>query len=181
MVVVAGCHPRHRCTGLEYNKLTSKINQADDGKFADIHRAGNIRNAPDRGLSLDMIMLPYSGIAINLASQLHEGGVNDDSKKIVNFPPVTARFWSCIMKNAHIVSLDSLLNRLEAVLGRDSLLFRRFEEGLRFEDERRLTDAMSSLRLYPEAVRRVVEDTVMSWLFGAREEEMAQNALTPGV
>lgn len=75
------------------------------------------------------------------------------------------------MNDVRIVSLDSLLNRLEEVLGRDSLLFRRFEEGLRFEDERRLTDAMSSLRLYPDTIRRVVEDTVMSWLFGAREEE----------
>ncbi len=84
------------------------------------------------------------------------------------------------MNNAHIVSLDSLLDRLEAVLGRDSLLFRRFEEGLRFDDERRLTDAMSSLRLYPEAVRSVVEDTVMSWLFGAREEEAAPGTVAPG-
>ncbi len=78
------------------------------------------------------------------------------------------------MPDARIVSLDSLLKRLEDVLGRDSLLFRRFEEGLRHEDERRLTDAMSSLRLYPDSVRRLVEDTVMSWLFGAREDELAE-------
>lgn len=85
------------------------------------------------------------------------------------------------MNDVRIVSLDSLLDRLEEVLGRDSLLFRRFEEGLRFEDERRLTDAMSSLRLYPDTIRRVVEDTVMSWLFGAREEEpSALDALKPG-
>lgn len=84
------------------------------------------------------------------------------------------------MKNVHIVSLDCLLDRLEALLGRDSLLFHRFEEGLRFEDERRLTEAMSSLRLYPETIRRVVEDTVMSWLFGAREEEAALGMVKPG-
>lgn len=85
------------------------------------------------------------------------------------------------MNDVRIVSLDSLLNRLEEVLGRDSLLFRRFEEGLRFEDERRLTDAMSSLRLYPDTIRRVVEDTVMSWLFGAREEATSTlDALKPG-
>lgn len=78
------------------------------------------------------------------------------------------------MGSIRIVSLDNLLNRLEEVLGRDSLLFRRFEEGLRFEDERSLTDAMSSLRLYPGDVRRLVEDTVMSWLFGAREEEAVE-------
>jgi len=76
-------------------------------------------------------------------------------------------------RDARIVTLDHLLNRLEAVLGRDSLLFRRFEEGLRFEDERSLTDAMSSLRLYPDHVRTLVENTVMSWLFGAREDEIA--------
>lgn len=77
------------------------------------------------------------------------------------------------MPDIRIVSLDSLLMRLEEVLGRDSLLFRRFEEGLRHEDERRLTEAMGSLHLYPDTVRRLVEDTVMSWLFGAREDEVA--------
>lgn len=75
------------------------------------------------------------------------------------------------MSDVRVVSLDSLLKRLEEVLGRDCLLFRRFEEGLRFEDERSLTDAMSSLRLYPDEVRRIVEDTLMSWLFGAREDD----------
>lgn len=77
------------------------------------------------------------------------------------------------MNDVRIVSLDSLLNRLEDVLGCESLLFHRFEQGLRYEDERCLTDAMRSLRLYPDPIRRVVEDTVMSWLFGAREEEEA--------
>lgn len=86
------------------------------------------------------------------------------------------------MRDDRIVSLDSLLERLEDVLGRDSLLFRRFEEGLRFEDERLLADAMSSLRLYPDTIRRVVEDTVMCWLFGAREEEAkALGAVKPGL
>ena len=75
------------------------------------------------------------------------------------------------MSNHRILTLDSLLERLEEVLGRDSLLLHRFEEGLRFEDERLLTDAMSSVRLYPDPIRRIVEDTVMGWLFGAREEE----------
>ena len=84
------------------------------------------------------------------------------------------------MNDVRIVSLDSLLLRLEGVLGRDSLLFHRFEQGLRFEDERSLTDAMSSLRLYPDAIRCLVEDTVMGWLFGAREEEATGlDALTP--
>jgi hypothetical protein len=74
------------------------------------------------------------------------------------------------MNDVRIITLDSLLCRLEEVLGRDSLLYYRFEQGLRLEDEGCLTDAMSSLRLYPGEVRRLVEDTVMSWLFGARSD-----------
>jgi hypothetical protein len=77
------------------------------------------------------------------------------------------------MHDVRIVTLDSLLSRLQEVLGRDSLLYHRFEQGLRLEDERCLTDAMSSLRLYPGEVRRLVEDTVMSWLFGARSDARA--------
>jgi hypothetical protein len=72
------------------------------------------------------------------------------------------------MHDVRIITLDGLLRQLQEVLGRDSLLYHRFEQGLRLEDERCLTDAMSSLRLYPGEVRRRVEDTVMSWLFGAR-------------
>lgn len=74
------------------------------------------------------------------------------------------------MQDAKVVTLEGLLHRLEAVLGRDSLLFRRFQHGLLREDERCLGDAMNSLRLYPPATRRVVEDTVMSWLFGSHED-----------
>lgn len=74
------------------------------------------------------------------------------------------------MNDVRIITLDSLLRRLEDVLGTDSLLYHRFHQGLRLEDERCLTDAMSSLRLYPDDVRRLVEDTVMSWLFGARSD-----------
>ena len=72
------------------------------------------------------------------------------------------------MNDVRIVSLDGLLSRLEDVLGTESLLYHRFRYGLRLEDERCLADAMSSLRLYPEEIRRLVEDTVMSWLFGVR-------------
>lgn len=121
-------------------------------------------------------------MAINPSSRLHEGGVKDDSEKIINFPLVIWRLWRSPMKDARIISLDDLLDRLEEILGPDSLLYRRFEEGLRYEDERSLTDAMRSLRLYPDKVRWVVENTVMSWLFGAREEEkIAATALKPGV
>ena len=74
------------------------------------------------------------------------------------------------MTDVRIITLDSLLRRLQEVLGADSLLYHRFDQGLRFEDERSLTDAMTSLRLYPDEIRRLVEDTVMSWLFGARSD-----------
>jgi hypothetical protein len=70
--------------------------------------------------------------------------------------------------NVRIITLDCLLRRLADLLGTDNLLYRRFEQGLLQEDERSLSDAMNSLRLYPDDTRRVVEDTVMSWLFGAR-------------
>jgi hypothetical protein len=70
------------------------------------------------------------------------------------------------------MTMDALLRRLEEVLGADSLLFRRFERGLRREDERALTDAMNSLVLYPAQTRRLVEDTVTNWLFGARAVQM---------
>lgn len=79
------------------------------------------------------------------------------------------------MSNVRIVTLDHLLDRLKTVLGPDSLLYHRFEEGLRFEDERSLTDAMRSLRLYPDHVRSLVENTVMSWLFGSREEGLTDS------
>ena len=77
------------------------------------------------------------------------------------------------MNDVRSITLDSLLRRLEEVLGPDSLLYRRFHQGLQLEDERCLTDAMTSLRLYPDEVRRLVEDTVMSWLFGARGDSSA--------
>ena len=81
------------------------------------------------------------------------------------------------MADVRVITLDCLLYRLEDVLGPDSLLYHRFVQGLRHEDEACLTDAMVSLRLYPDDIRRLVEDTVMSWLFGARGDAIA-DALT---
>jgi hypothetical protein len=72
-----------------------------------------------------------------------------------------------------VITLESLLRRLEDVLGHNSLLYHRFVQGLHHEDEGCLNDAMTSLRLYPDEIRRMVEDTVMSWLFGARGEAVA--------
>ena len=77
------------------------------------------------------------------------------------------------MADIRVITLDCLLRRLEDVLGPDNLLYHRFVQGLRHEDEGCLTDAMVSLRLYPDEIRRLVEDTVMSWLFGARGESIA--------
>lgn len=83
------------------------------------------------------------------------------------------------MSDSEVVTLDCLLRRLEQVLGHDSLLFRRFEVGLLQEDERRLTDAMTSLRLYPPETRRVVEDAVMGWLFGSAESADGRQQASP--
>ena len=85
------------------------------------------------------------------------------------------------MADIRVITLDCLLRRLEDVLGPDSLLYHRFAQGLRHEDEGCLTDAMVSLRLYPDEIRRLVEDTVMSWLFGARGDAIAGPLeLSPG-
>ncbi|MGH6895311.1 MAG: hypothetical protein ACREJ5_02015 [Geminicoccaceae bacterium] len=77
------------------------------------------------------------------------------------------------MSDIRVITLDCLLGRLEDVLGHNSLLYYRFVHGLRHEDEGCLSDAMVSLRLYPDEIRRMVEDTVMSWLFGARGDAIA--------
>ena len=78
-----------------------------------------------------------------------------------------------MMADIRVITLDCLLRRLEGVLGSDSLLYHRFVHGLRHEDEGCLTNAMVSLRLYPDEIRRSVEDTVMSWLFGTRGDAIA--------
>jgi hypothetical protein len=77
------------------------------------------------------------------------------------------------MADIRVITLDCLLRQLEDVLGPHNLLYHRFVQGLRHEDEGYLSDAMVSLRLYPDDIRRLVEDTVMSWLFGARGESIA--------
>jgi hypothetical protein len=77
------------------------------------------------------------------------------------------------MSDIRVITLDCLIDRLGVVLGHNSLLYHRFVQGLRHEDEGCLSDAMVSLRLYPDEIRRTVEDTVMSWLFGARGDAIA--------
>jgi hypothetical protein len=77
------------------------------------------------------------------------------------------------MSDVRVITLDCLLDRLKGVLGHNDLLYHRFVQGLRHEDEGCLSDAMVSLRLYPDEIRRMVEDTVMSWLFGTRGDVIA--------
>jgi hypothetical protein len=76
------------------------------------------------------------------------------------------------MSDIRVVTLECLLRRLEDVLGHNSLLYHRFVQGLRHEDEGCLSDAMVSLRLYPDEIRRWSK-IVMSWLFGARGDAVA--------
>ena len=83
------------------------------------------------------------------------------------------------MSEPRIVTLQSLLSRLEEVLGGNSILYKRFERGFMNEDEKRLTEAMASLKLYPKETRRLVEDTVMTWLFGQREDSERPAAARP--
>lgn len=83
------------------------------------------------------------------------------------------------MSEPRVVTLQSLLSRLEEVLGGNSILYKRFERGFMNEDEKRLTEAMASLKLYPKETRRLVEDTVMTWLFGQREDSGGPAAARP--
>jgi hypothetical protein len=98
---------------------------------------------------------------------------DDDCEQTVNVM-LCERCSGREVSEVRMVTLECLLDRLERVLGPDSLLYHRFAQGLRHEDESCLTDAMVSLRLYPDEIRRMVEDTVMSWLFGTRGEAVAR-------
>ncbi|MCB1884586.1 MAG: hypothetical protein KDG89_11430 [Geminicoccaceae bacterium] len=69
------------------------------------------------------------------------------------------------MSSVRVVSTKALRERLREVLGGDSLLFQRFETALREHDDALVGTAMDSLRLYPEAVRREVQETLLAWLF----------------
>lgn len=72
------------------------------------------------------------------------------------------------MNNFGTKELGGLLQNLEDLLGRDSLLYHRLERGLRCESEHRLSEAMACLKLYPLALRRDIEDAVLTWLFGGK-------------
>lgn len=69
------------------------------------------------------------------------------------------------------VAIDRLRERLQVLLGADSLLFRRFERALASRDPERLGAAMDALALYPGEVRQQVEDALLAWLLGGGNEE----------
>ncbi|MDF1587357.1 hypothetical protein [Marinimicrococcus flavescens] len=71
-------------------------------------------------------------------------------------------------------ALEDLRERLGVMLGRDTLLYRRFATALRRRDPELLAAASDSLRLYPPSVRRRVEKTLAGWLL----ETGAQPACT---
>jgi hypothetical protein len=62
---------------------------------------------------------------------------------------------------------EALMDRLEGLLGRNSLLLWRLKQGLRTGSETLVTTAMESLRLYPTTVRSEVEDEVLRWLLAS--------------
>jgi hypothetical protein len=63
-----------------------------------------------------------------------------------------------------IVGIDRLRERLQILLGTDSLLFRRFEKALRTRDPERVASAMDALALYPPTLREQIEDALLAWL-----------------
>lgn len=79
------------------------------------------------------------------------------------------------MSNVRIVSFDNLLKRLEDILGKESLLFQRFEFALNHKDENAIDAAMQSLNIYPEHTREAVQDAMLKWLFGQDEAILSAN------
>ncbi|MDX6749570.1 hypothetical protein SH611_07120 [Geminicoccaceae bacterium 1502E] len=74
------------------------------------------------------------------------------------------------MAGSPAAALEDLRERLGAMLGRDTLLYRRFATALRRRDVALLAAATDSLRLYPPAVQRRVETTLAGWLLDAGAE-----------
>jgi len=64
-----------------------------------------------------------------------------------------------------IVGMDRLREHLRALLGGDSLVFRRFDRALRAGDPERVAAAIDALALYPGELRREVEEALFAWLF----------------
>lgn len=71
------------------------------------------------------------------------------------------------MPERRIAALEELRARLGSLLGEDTLLYRRFDTALRRRDPELAGAAMDSLRLYPPAMRRRVEEALLAWLFSS--------------
>lgn len=69
------------------------------------------------------------------------------------------------MNNVHVISVETLRDRLKKTLEGEALLYQRFEQALVNKDEDALASAMQTLRLYPDDLRHQVEETMLSWLF----------------
>jgi hypothetical protein len=69
-----------------------------------------------------------------------------------------------------IIGIDGLHAHLRALLGADSLLFRRLERALSTRDPERVAAAIDALALYPADLRRAVEDFLLAWLLEGRAE-----------
>ncbi len=70
------------------------------------------------------------------------------------------------MDQLRAVSIDQLRLRLRDLLGAQSMIFERFDEALSRKDDARLSAAFDSLLLYPDSVRRGIEEAILAWLFG---------------
>lgn len=74
---------------------------------------------------------------------------------------------SNLTDDVRLVSLENLRRGLGEILGRDSLIFRRFERAFIDNDPALLDAAVAALKLYPEPTQAAVDDLLVSWLFGA--------------
>ncbi len=73
------------------------------------------------------------------------------------------------MSNVRLISLNGLRNQLREALGADDLLFRRFDLALSATDDKKIEAAMDCLKSYPAETREKVEDTMIRWLFDAKD------------
>ncbi|SNB60608.1 hypothetical protein SAMN07250955_1025 [Arboricoccus pini] len=70
-------------------------------------------------------------------------------------------------EDVRLVSLENLRRGLGEILGRDSLIFRRFERAFIDNSPDLLDAAVAALKLYPAPTQAAVDDLLVSWLFGA--------------
>jgi hypothetical protein len=73
------------------------------------------------------------------------------------------------MAPLRVVTLDTLLERLRATLGEDSLLVERFARAFATRDAELVAAVLDGLDLYPGFIKDEVEDVILGWLFGPAE------------